>query len=380
MKLVSLIEDHPLETRVPLTVNACKKLIKNGMNIFLPQGFGKKINQEDQAFQDIGVTMFPVNELDQHLASADMVVRIRAPKAEDIKKLKEGSIHASFLDPFGSPELLDHFNERKISAISFEMIPRTTLAQKMDFLSSQANLAGYVAVLRAANEMHKIFPMMMTAAGTITPSKVFVIGAGVAGLQAIATAKRLGAKVEAFDTRPVVKEQVESLGAKFVEIDLGDTGQTSGGYAKELTPEQIKMQQELMAKTCEQSDVVITTAQLFGRPAPTIITKEMVERMKPGSVIVDLAVESGGNVDGSVVGESVDVNGVLIVGGANFAGKVSVHASDMFANNVVNFIETFWSENSFNLSTEDEIISGCLMTKDGSTINPMFLDIMKRSA
>ena len=229
-------------------------------------------------------------------------------------------VHASLLDPFNEKELIQKFAERGISAISMELIPRTTRAQKMDVLSSQANLGGYEAVILAARHANKIFPMMTTAAGTILPAKVFIIGVGVAGLQAIATAKRLGAKVTAYDTRPVVEEQVKSLGAQFFKIDLGETGQTKDGYAKALTEEQIQKQRDAMKKTCGDSDVVITAAQVFGRRAPILVTAEMLNAMKPGSVVVDLAVETGGNVEGVVYDQVTDRNGVKIVGIANLPG------------------------------------------------------------
>ena len=259
-----------------------------------------------------------------------------------------------------------------------EMIPRTTIAQKMDALSSQANLAGYVAVILAAERIHKILPMMMTPAGTIPPSRVFIVGAGVAGLQAIATAKRLGARVEAFDTRPVVEEQVASLGAKFIKIDLGETGQTQDGYAKALTEEQLAKQREGMAKICAQSDIVITTAQVFGKKAPRIITAEMLSRMKPGSVVVDLAVESGGNVEGSRPGEEIDFNGVRILGLRNLPGRVSVAASQMYAQNLVNFIETFLDaqDNTFKLDLSHDILKSCVITHAGQVIHELIKTLL----
>jgi NAD(P) transhydrogenase subunit alpha len=241
----------------------------------------------------------------------------------------------------------------------------------MDALSSQANLGGYVTVIQAALHCPKIFPMMMTPAGTIPPARVFVIGAGVAGLQAIATAKRLGARVEAFDTRPVVAEQVQSLGAKFVEIDLGDTGQTEQGYAKELTPEQLDLQKAGQKKIISQSDVVITTAQVFGRPAPKIVSRDMVEAMQRGSVVVDMAVESGGNVEGSVLNQVVDINGVKVVGQGNLPSEVSRNASEMYSNNLFNLLDDFWDsdEKTLNLDPEDEIVQGCVITRDGAIVN-----------
>jgi NAD(P) transhydrogenase subunit alpha len=287
--------------------------------------------------------------------------------------MKVQSIYISLLDPFNERELIDMFLAKKISTISMEMIPRITRAQKMDVLSSQANLAGYVSVILAAERLDKILPMMMTPAGTISPAKVFVIGVGVAGLQAIATAKRLGARVEAFDTRPVVEEQVKSLGARFVKIDLGETGQTKDGYAKALTEEQLQIQRDGMAKVCASSDVVITTAQLFGRPAPQIVTEEMVRGMQKGSVIVDLAVEGGGNVAGSQIDQEVDLGGVRIIGLGNLPGQVAVHASQMFSSNLYSLVEEFWSaeEKRFDLNFEDEIIKGCVITHQGEIVNEM---------
>jgi NAD(P) transhydrogenase subunit alpha len=241
----------------------------------------------------------------------------------------------------------------------------------MDVLSSQTNLAGYVAVIMAAGKINKILPMMMTPAGTLHPAKVFVIGAGVAGLQAIATAKRLGAKVEAFDTRPVVEEQVKSLGANFVKLDLGETGETKDGYAKALTEEQLEKQRQMMAKHCAKSDIVITTAQVFGKTAPRIITADMVAQMKKGSIIVDLAVETGGNVEGSKLNEEVDINGVTILGHGNLPGLVPQHASQMFSSNLVSFLQEFWNKETATLEfkIENKILKSCLITHNGEIIH-----------
>ena len=256
-----------------------------------------------------------------------------------------------------------------------ELVPRITRAQKMDALSSQANLAGYSAVIEASKLLKKVFPMMMTAAGTISPSRVFIVGVGVAGLQAIATAKRLGARVDAFDTRPVVEDQVKSLGAKFIKIDIGETGQTDQGYAKELTEGQIKMQQEGMKKICSQADVVITTAQVFGRPAPLIITKEMIKTMKPGSVIVDMAVTTGGNVEGSVVDSVEVINEVKIIGKSNLPGEVAYHASQVYGTNLYNMVDEFWDSEakSFSMDITDEILSSCVVTHEGQIVNKILL-------
>lgn len=370
-------ETYPNETRAGLIPATVQKLVKKGVEVTVEKDCGSTIGVSDNDYKEAGAK---IADRDQILGGCDMIARIRKPDAEEISKLKKNSIHISFLDPFNEKDLIDHFKKSSISAISMEMIPRSTFAQKMDALSSQANLAGYVTVILAAERLDKIFPMMNTPAGTIAPARVFVIGVGVAGLQAIATAKRLGARVEAFDTRPVVEEQVQSLGAKFVKIDLGETGQTKDGYAKELTPEQLQKQRDGMAAVCANSDIVITTAQLFGRKAPVILTKNMVAGMKPGSIIVDMAVESGGNVEGSKVDEEVDVNGVKIIGLGNLPGRVAVHASQMYSSNIFNFIDTFWDDETkkFNLDLEHEIIQGCLITHEGQLVNQMIKDFYNK--
>ncbi|HLF17824.1 MAG TPA: Re/Si-specific NAD(P)(+) transhydrogenase subunit alpha [Candidatus Omnitrophota bacterium] len=365
------------EIRVPLVPASAEKLIKKGTTITVETGLGSSINISDGEYTKVGAH---VASREQVLSSSDIIFRIRKPAKEEIAKLKKESIHVSFLDPFNERDLIDSFAKNHISAISMEMIPRTTLAQKMDALSSQANLAGYVAVVLAAERSNKILPMMMTPAGTITPARVFVIGAGVAGLQAIATAKRLGARVEAFDTRPIVEEQVQSLGAKFIKIDLGETGETKDGYAKELTPEQLKKQRDGMAKVCANSDIVITTAQIFGRKAPVIVTKDMVAGMKPGSIIVDMAVETGGNVEGSKLDEEVIVNGVRLIGLGNLPGHVAVHASQMYSANITNFFETFWDKDkkTFNLDPQNELLKGCLITHKGEIVNEAIKKLMTK--
>jgi NAD(P) transhydrogenase subunit alpha len=311
------------------------------------------------------------------MAAADIFLAVRKPDTDEVAQLKASAISVSFLDPYNEKALIEALAAKGVTSISMEMIPRSTRAQKMDALSSQANLAGYVTVVQAAFHSPKIMPMMMTPAGTIAPARVFVIGAGVAGLQAIATAKRLGARVEAFDTRPVVAEQVQSLGAKFVEIDLGEVGQTEQGYAKELTPEQLELQREGQKAVIAQSDVVITTAQLFGRAAPVIVGRDMVEAMKPGSVVVDMAVESGGNVEGSVMNKVVDINGVKVVGQGNLPGEVARNASEMYSNNLLNLLQEFWDEEAktLNLDTEDDIVQSCVITRDGAVVNETIKNI-----
>ena len=357
------------ELRAALTPASVKKLVNAGFEIAVEPGVGVAAGYTDDEYSEAGASLSA--DRAQLLGSADIVLRVRKPEPEDVAQLKSGCVHISFLDPFNEKPLVETIAAQGVTAISMEMIPRTTRAQKMDALSSQANLAGYVTVIQAAYHCPKIFPMMMTPAGTIAPSRVFVIGAGVAGLQAIATAKRLGARVEAFDTRPVVAEQVESLGGKFVEIDLGEIGQTEQGYAKELTPEQLQMQKDGQKQVIARSDVVITTAQVFGRPAPRIVTGDMVAAMRPGSVVVDMAVETGGNVEGSVLNEVVDVNGVKIIGQGNLPSQVARHASDMYSANLFNLLDDFWDAEAktLNLDPEDEIIAGCVITRDGAIVN-----------
>ena len=364
-------EVHEGETRVSMMPEHVAKLVKAGSDVAIESGLGQTLRIDDEQYSEAGASVSP--DRNALIQNADMVLRIRKPAAQEVELMKQGCIYISLLDPFNERELIEQFMARGISAISMEMIPRITRAQKMDVLSSQANLAGYAAVIIAAERLDKILPMMMTPAGTIAPARAFVIGVGVAGLQAIATAKRLGARVEAFDTRPVVEEQVKSLGARFVKIDLGETGQTKDGYAKALTEEQLQKQREGMAKVCASADIVITTAQLFGRPAPLIVTAEMVSGMQPGSVIVDLAVESGGNVAGSQVGREVEVNGVRIIGLANLPGQVAVNASQMFSSNLYNLVEESWNtdEKKFELNFEDEIIKGCVITHAGQIVNEM---------
>ena len=362
------------ESRVSILPETVKKLVDLGISVEVEASLGKTVHVSDDLYASSGASIS--NDRNSSLSSSDVTCRINKPEKEEISFLKKNSIHISFLDPFNEIELVNEFANSNISAISMELIPRITRAQKMDALSSQANLGGYAAVIEASRCLGKSFPMMMTAAGTISPSKIFVIGVGVAGLQAIATAKRLGARVEAFDTRPVVEEQVRSLGARFVQIDIGETEETEQGYAKELSKEQIKMQQEGMKKICSQSDAVITTAQVFGRPAPRIVTKEMIEVMKPGSVIVDMAVSTGGNVVGSLAEETVIQNGVTIVGLSNLPGEVAFDASLVYGNNLFNLIEEYWdSENKkFDFDITDEILSGCVVTHEGDIVNNMVKD------
>ncbi len=376
MRLAIPREIYPGENRAAVTPETVKKLVRLGAEVVIEAGAGAGSGFADDLYTAEGATI----EADRSvlLGSADMLLRLRKPDTDEVALLKPGCIHVSYLDPFNEHDLIRAFAKHKVTAISMEMIPRSTRSQKMDALSSQANLAGYVAVLLAAARLPRIFPMMMTPAGTLKPAKVFIIGAGVAGLQAIATAKRLGAKVTAFDTRPVVAEQVQSLGGKFLEIDLGDTGQTKDGYARELTPEQVEIQRQAQKDVIADSDVVITTAQVFGRKPPVLVTADMVAGMAPGSVIVDMAAETGGNVEGSVPNEVVDVNGVTIIGTGNLANIAARDASAMYANNMFNLVEDTWDKEAkcFVLDMGNDILPGCVITHDGAVVHPTIKEMI----
>jgi len=377
MRLAIPRETHPGENRASVTPETVKKLVRLGADIAIETGAGAGAGFSDEAYAAEGASIEA--DRDALLGAADMVLRLRKPDHAEVAKLKKGCIHVSYLDPFNEHDLIREFAARHITAVSMEMIPRSTRSQKMDALSSQANLAGYMAVMLAATRLPRIFPMMMTPAGTLKPAKVFIIGAGVAGLQAIATAKRLGARVTAFDTRPVVAEQVQSLGGKFLEIDLGDTGQTKDGYARELTPEQVDLQRQAQKAVIAESDVVITTAQVFGRKPPVLVTEDMVAGMAPGSVVVDMAAETGGNVEGSVPNEVVDVGGVTIIGTGNLSNLVARDATQMYASNMFNLVEDTWDEEakSFVLDLENDILPGCVITHDGAVVHPTIKEIIE---
>jgi H+-translocating NAD(P) transhydrogenase subunit alpha len=364
-------ELHPTERRVPVLPSGVAKLTKLGATIEVELALGAKLNCQDSEYEQAGAKISIDRR--QSLAEADMVLRLRKPPLDEVALLKNGCIHASFLDPFNERELILRLAAAEVTAVSMEMIPRTAVAQKMDVLSSQANLSGYVAVIIAATRASRIFPMLITPAGTIKPLRVFVIGVGVAGLQAIATARRLGAAVEAFDTRPVVEEQVKSLGAKFVKADLGETGEAQGGYARPLTPEQLQKQREIMAQHVAQADVVIAAAQVFGKKAPVIVTTEMVKQMKPGSMIVDTAIETGGNVECSKYDEEVEIDGISILGYANLPGRVAANASEMYSNNLSAFVDHFWDKGGFGLDLTNEILKSCVVTHAGKICNEIIL-------
>lgn len=370
-KVLVCKEKDARETRVALIPDDVKKLVPLGFECKVVSGAGAKSGFSDDAYVAAGATVV-ASEADGY-GDSDIVVRIMKP--DSIAGIKKDTLHLSYLDPFNEKDLLNEFAAAGIQAVSLEMIPRTTLAQKMDVQSSQTSLAGYVAVLNAAARLPKILPMMVTPAGTITPARVFIIGVGVAGLQAIATAKRLGARVDAFDTRPVVEEQVRSLGASFVKIDLGEMGQTAQGYAKELTPEQIAKQKEAQAKVCEKANIVITTAKVFGRKAPRLIEKNVLDRMQSGSIVVDMACGTGGNVEGSKLFEDVVTdNGVTIMSGDLLERQVPYDASKMFSGNITAFLTHFYDKETreLHVNLADDIMKGCLLTQGGAIIHERF--------
>jgi NAD(P) transhydrogenase subunit alpha len=361
--VVTCLPSPPPERRLALVPAAIEKLVKLGHVVRLPTGYGAPLHLSDADLARAGAEVVPAAEA---TSSADTVLVVAPPSPEALAGLKAGATVVGFLDPFFSLPTVRALKERKLRALCVELMPRTTYAQKMDALSSQASLAGYVAVLVAAERIDKVLPMMSTPAGTISPARVFVLGVGVAGLQAIATAKRLGARVDAYDTRPVVAEQVRSLGARFVEFDLGGAqGQTAQGYAQALTEEQLARQREQMAKVVAQSDVVITTAQVFGRAAPRLLSAAAIAGMKPGSVVVDLAASTGGNVEGTVAGEEVVTpQGVRLIGLHPLPASVARDASAMYAANLVHLIAHAWVDGSLKPS-DDEIVGGVLLTDGG---------------
>ncbi len=367
MKIAVARESVLGEHRVALTPDQVSRLVKKGWEIVVESGAGNASLSTDDAYQEAGATI--EGDRASVWQNADILVKVAPPTNEEIDIMPEGSMFASLLNPLGQPEVIQKLADKKITALGMELIPRTSRAQSMDVLSSQAGVAGYKAVLMAAAALPKFFPMLTTAAGTIRPAKVFIIGAGVAGLQAIATARRLGAIVEAFDIRPAVKEEVQSLGAKFVEVELNEETATAGGYAKEVSEDSKKKSQELIAKHVATADVVITTAQVPGRRAPLLVTDAMIAEMKPGSVIVDLAGEQGGNCEGCEAGRDVQVHGVTIIAPINLPSTVSVHASQMFAKNMATLLQLLIPENEINLDFEDDILDSVCVTHQGEVRN-----------
>jgi NAD(P) transhydrogenase subunit alpha len=379
MKLAIPKERRPNERRVAATPDTVKKLVPLGFDVVIESGAGTASSIADDAYRAAGAIV--AAEETQTLGNADIVLKVQRPMSasegvDEYAMIRPGAVLIGMLAPYQSAEAIREYASRRIDAFAMELVPRITRAQAMDVLSSQANLAGYKAVLDAAAEFSRAFPMMMTAAGTIPPARVFVMGAGVAGLQAIATARRLGAVVSATDVRPASKEQVQSLGATFVMVENEETKQaeTAGGYAKEMSDEYKRAQAQLIAETIRKQDIVICTALIPGRKAPVLVTQEMVETMRPGSVIVDLAVEQGGNCPLSRPGEVVEHRGVKIVGHVNVASRLSADASALYARNLLAFLTPLVDKETRALKIDwsDQIVAGAGLTRDGRIIHPQF--------
>ncbi|MBO6506758.1 MAG: Re/Si-specific NAD(P)(+) transhydrogenase subunit alpha [Kordiimonadaceae bacterium] len=370
MKLAVIRERREAENRVAASPETVKKLIGLGFDVIVETSAGDAASVPDQAFEAAGATIAP--DLAAAIKDADVIFSIQGLEGTDAGNAKKGALLLASLNPFVDGDRLKDYASAGLTAVAMEFVPRITRAQSMDVLSSQSNLAGYKAVVDAAEAYGRAFPMMMTAAGTVAPAKVMVMGAGVAGLQAIATAKRLGAIVSATDVRPAAKEQVESLGGKFVMVEDEETAEaeTSGGYAKEMSDEYKAKQAQLIADTLAKQDIAITTALIPGRPAPELITEDMVKSMKPGSVIVDLAVEMGGNCALSKAGEIVEVHGVTIVGHKNVPSRLAADSSALYARNLLHFITPHVKEGALHIDFEDEIVAESVVTKDGAIVHP----------
>jgi NAD(P) transhydrogenase subunit alpha len=363
MRISVIREKTPGERRVALVPESCARLAKAGLQLSVERGAGEAAFFPDDAYAEAGARLS--DDPAELLAGADLLLKVQPPSPEETGALREGAMLLGALLPARHPGLAEYLAARRITAFATDRIPRISRAQSMDTLSSMANIAGYKAVLIAANALPRYFPMLMTAAGTVTPARVFVVGSGVAGLSAIATARRLGAVVEATDTRPVAKEQVESLGARFVGVDAGAEAQDAGGYARELSPEFYRRQADLIAERCAASDAVVTTALIGGVKAPCLVTAAMVAGMKPGSVLVDLSAEGGGNCALTRPGETIRVGGVTIFGPANLPSEMPWHASTLYSRNLAAFILAFWKDGAFDLDLEDEILRAATITHDG---------------
>ncbi len=390
MKVGIARERRPHEKRVAASPDTVKKFVGLGLDVAIEAGAGTASGVQDVAYAQAGATVAATPE--EALGGADIVLKVRRPAGpgaevegagDEVAMMKDGAVLACLMEPHRDRELFDAIAARDITCFALELIPRITRAQTMDVLSSQANLAGYKAVIEAGSAFGRAFPMMMTAAGTVPPAKCLVMGAGVAGLQAIATARRLGAVVSATDVRPAAKENVESLGASFVAVEDEEFRQaeTEGGYAREMSRAYRDKQAALIAETVPRQDIAICTALIPGRPAPTLIGADMVKAMKPGSVIVDLAVEQGGNCPLSVYGETVVRHGVTIVGHANMPSRVAIDASALFARNLLHFVEPLidTASNTLSIDTEDEIVKGSMVTRHGAVVHPAVLELAARS-
>jgi H+-translocating NAD(P) transhydrogenase subunit alpha len=375
MIVATTCEDRAAETRVAITPETAKKLVALGASVVVEAGAGSASGIPDKEYEGAGAAI--VKTAQEALCAADVVLKVRRPSSAELAHMKKGALVIAIMDPYGHAQALRAMALAGIDAFAMELMPRITRAQVMDVLSSQANLAGYRAVIDAAAEYGRALPMMMTAAGTVPAARIFIMGAGVAGLQAVATARRLGGVVTATDVRPAAKEQVESLGAKFIAVEDEEFKQaeTAGGYAKEMSDAYKAKQAELVSSHIAKQDIVVTTALIPGRPAPRLVSSAMVASMKPGSIIVDLAVERGGNVEGAKAGETVVTgNGVKIVGHANMPGRLAASSSALYARNLYAFVETLVDKASRSLAVkwEDELVKATLLTKDGAVVHPGF--------
>ena len=376
MKVGVVKETLAGERRVALVPDAVIKLIAAKLEVAIQAGAGSEAFLADEAYQKAGATI--ISEAQTLLGQSDAVVKVQPPNLDEVGALRSGAILISFLQPSTNGDAVKALARQKVTAFSLELVPRISRAQSMDALSSQAGVAGYKAVLIAANRLGKFFPLLITAAGTVTPARVLVLGAGVAGLQAIATARRLGAVVEAYDVRPAVKDEVKSLGARFVELPL-EAQQGQGGYAAQQSEEFLRRQRELIGDHVAASDVVITTAAVPGRKAPILVTKDMVARMRPGSVIVDLAADTGGNVELTKPGEAVVTGGVTIDGPRNLASTMPVHASQLFSRNVSTLLLSIVKDGQPNIDFNDEIVKGSCLTNAGELIHPQAKALLEAS-
>ncbi|MAU56967.1 MAG: NAD(P) transhydrogenase subunit alpha [Rhizobiales bacterium TMED28] len=374
MQISVLTERDKLETRVALSPDTVKKLVSNGLNVIIQSGCGQQSNYSDQQYENAGATV--TRTISDKVLSSDILVTVKRPDDKVLAKLSKSAIVIGQMDPYVNPAEMEEYTKYGHQLFSMELMPRITRAQSMDVLSSQSNLAGYKAVIDSTAEYKKAIPMMMTAAGTIAPAKIFIMGVGVAGLQAIATARRLGGIVTATDVRPATKEQVESLGAKFIAVEDEEfkAAETAAGYAKEMSKEYQEKQTQLVSDHIKNQDIVITTALIPGRRAPILISKKMVETMKEGSVIADLATERGGNVEIAQPGKNVMHNGVTILGTENFARLLPTDASNLYAQNVMKFLDEIIDNETQQLSInyDDEIIKGILISRGGKLVHPMY--------
>ena len=373
---IAVVKEQKLhENRVALTPDVVKSLVKAGFQCNVEAGAGTASGFYDSLYEKAGASI--IADKAALLIGADVLLKVNAPEVTEVQLLKEQAVTLSFLYAYTVPEIVEALNAKKISSFAMDAVPRISRAQKMDALSSQTNLGGYKSVILGANALGKIFPLMMTAAGTITPARVLIFGAGVAGLQAVATAKRLGAVVEVTDVRAETKEQVESLGGRFLEVEA-DGVQTEGGYAKEVSAEYLQKQKELVSKHVADADIVITTALVIGKKAPVLVTEDMVKSMKPGSVIVDMAVESGGNCTLSEFNKTVVKHGVTIIGESNLPSLVSVNASELYAKNISTLLMHLADKDHFKWDMEEDITKGCLITHGGELVHSFTKEILNK--